>query len=142
VNSLINISEGTSLAIHGLGLLCERAPNRLSVKAMAQALNASEAHLAKVFGKLQKRGWISSMRGPYGGFALTTSADDISFLDVYELFEATVEVDNCPLGRKYCPFSGCMFDGRINTLNQAIYKVLRDTSISDLSPSSKGLEIE
>ena len=63
MNSLVNISEGTSLAIHGLGLLADIAPGRINVKAAAENLRASEAHLAKVFGKLQKSGLVSSTRG-------------------------------------------------------------------------------
>ncbi len=90
MNSLVNISEGTSLAIHGLGLLADIAPDRINVKLAAVNLKASEAHLAKVFGKLQKSGLVSSTRGPSGGFILEKAADEISFMDVYELFEAPV----------------------------------------------------
>jgi Rrf2 family protein len=107
MNNLINISEGTSLAIHGLGLLAESAPDRINVKAAAERLRASEAHLAKVFGKLQKSGLVSSIRGPSGGFALEKSPEEITFMEVYELFEAAVDPDACPLGRNHCPFGNC-----------------------------------
>lgn len=138
MNNLINISEGTSLAIHGLGLLAETAPERLSVKIAAENLRASEAHLAKVFVKLQKKGWVASSRGPSGGYSLSASPDDISFLDVYELFEATVDTEGCPMGRKHCPFGSCMFDGRIHKVNMEIYKILKNTTITDLSSSIEG----
>ncbi|WP_417348822.1 RrF2 family transcriptional regulator [Ferrimonas sp.] len=132
MNSLINISEGTSLAIHGLGLLAECAPERLSTKAAAQRLSASEAHLAKVFGKLQKKGWVNSTRGPAGGFTLSISPDEVTFLDVYELFQEKIEMQSCPLGRSSCPFDNCMFDGRIHQLNLEVYKTLKNTTITDL----------
>ena len=135
MSSLINISEGTSLAIHGLGLLAEYAPQRLSVKIAAQRLSASEAHLAKVFGKLQKKGWVSSTRGPAGGFLLSVSPDEVTFLDVYELFQEKVQIQTCPLGRTSCPFDDCMFDGRIHKLNLEVYKMLKNTTITDLNSS-------
>lgn len=133
MNNLVNISEGTSLAIHGLGLLAEMAPGRINVKSAAESLKASEAHLAKVFGKLQKSGLVSSTRGPSGGFALEKSPDKISFMDVYELFEAPVDPDACPMGRKHCPFGSCFFEGRIHKVSKEIYGIMKDTMISDLS---------
>ncbi len=132
MNSLVNISEGTSLAIHGLGLLADIAPGRINVKAAAENLRASEAHLAKVFGKLQKSGLVSSTRGPTGGFTLEKAPEKISFMDVYELFEAPVDPEVCPLGRKHCPFGSCLFEGRIHKISMDIYGIMKDTMISDL----------
>ena len=133
MNNLVNISEGTSLAIHGLGLLAERMPERMNVKKAAEVLQASEAHLAKVFGKLQKGGLVSSTRGPSGGFALTRDPQEISFLEVYVLFEASANPDACPMGKRHCPYGGCFFEGRIHKVAQEIYRIMEETRISDLT---------
>jgi Rrf2 family protein len=133
MNSLVNISEGTSLAIHGLGLLADIAPDRINVKLAAVNLKASEAHLAKVFGKLQKSGLVSSTRGPSGGFTLEKAANQISFMDVYELFEAPVDPEACPMGRRHCPSGSCFFEGRIHKVSKEIYGIMKDTMISDMS---------
>ncbi len=135
MNSLVNISEGTSLAFHGLGLLARTAPGRVSVKQAARSLKASEAHLAKVFGKLRKRGWVSSVRGPSGGFTLRIPPEEISFLDVYELFEEAVDVKSCPLGGRFCPFGRCVFDSRMEHVIRDIYRIMKSTTISDLGLS-------
>jgi len=132
MNSLVNISEGTSLAIHGLGLLANISPGRVNVKSAAENLKASEAHLAKVFGKLQKSGLVSSTRGPSGGFVLAKAPEDISFMDVYEIFEAPVDPESCPMGRNYCPSDSCLFEGRIHKVSREIYSILQNTMISDL----------
>jgi Rrf2 family protein len=132
MNSLINISEGTSLAIHGLGLLANISPGRINVKSAAENLQASEAHLAKVFGKLQKSGLVNSTRGPSGGFVLAKSPENISFMDVYEIFESPVNPESCPMGRNYCPFNSCLFEGRIHRVSQEIYRIMKNTMISDL----------
>jgi len=132
MNSLVNISEGTSLAIHGLGLLATVAPDRINVKSAAEILKASEAHLAKVFGKLQKSGLVTSTRGPSGGFALEKEPGRISFMDVYEIFEAPVDPEACPMGRNHCPFNSCLFEGRIHKVSQEIYSIMKNTMISDL----------
>lgn len=140
MTQLVNMNEATSLALHGLGLLAGMAPDRLAVKQAAAALHASEAHLAKVFGTLQKRGWVTSSRGPTGGYELAVNPEELSFLDVYELFESPVDSRGCPLGKKHCPFAQCMFDDRISAVTREIYRVMKETRISDLAATPQGKE--
>ncbi|MCG8454032.1 MAG: Rrf2 family transcriptional regulator [Spirochaetales bacterium] len=135
MHSLVNISEGTSLAIHGLGLMAERAPERLNVRQAAAELEASEAHLAKVFGKLQKSGLVESVRGPAGGFTLARKAEDISFFEVYEIFEAPTNPEECPMGRRHCPFGSCFLGGRLHKVVRGLLDVMTSTSIADLGNS-------
>ena len=47
--NLVNLSEATSLALHSLVLIAKKQPLRMNVKVLAEKLNASQAHLAKVF---------------------------------------------------------------------------------------------
>jgi Rrf2 family protein len=131
MNNLLNISEGTSLAFHGLALIAERTPGRLSVKALAGDLRASEAHLAKVFQKLNKAGIVSSFRGPTGGFVLNKPAGEISFLDVYEILESPVLLNNCPLGKSMCSMHRCIFEGKIQGISRDIYEALQKIKLSD-----------
>lgn len=133
MTQLVNMTEATSLALHGLGLLAGISPDRLAVKQAAHLLNASEAHLAKVFATLQKKGWVKSVRGPTGGYELAVNPDEVSFLEIYELFETRVETQGCPLGRPHCAFGKCMFDSRINKVTQEIYRIMKETRISDLT---------
>ena len=133
MNKLVNITEGTSLAFHGLALIAESAPARLNVKTVAEKLYASEAHLAKVFQKLNKAGIISSVRGPAGGFVLEQPADQITLLKVYEILESPVRLDDCPMGREKCSFRNCIFEGRMNEVSREIYKVLQEVKLSDFA---------
>ncbi len=54
MSGVVAVSEAVSLAFHGMGLLA--SGKRMSAKEMAEAVNVSEAHLAKVFQKLVKEG--------------------------------------------------------------------------------------
>ena len=59
MKSLLSMSEGASLALHGLALVAKKSPERVNTRELAVALSASEAHLAKVFQKLQRAGIVS-----------------------------------------------------------------------------------
>lgn len=129
--NLLNISEGSSLAMHSLALIAARKPERLTVKHLAEELKASQAHLAKVFQKLSKAGLVSSVRGPAGGFILDRDADEITFLDIYEIMEGKVSRSDCPLGRGYCAFDKCIFSNDFSRISADIYDTYQKIKLSD-----------
>ena len=133
MKNLVNVSEGAYLALHGLALLHQRAPQRVSVKAMAAELHASEAHLAKIFQKLHKAGIVDSVRGPAGGFFLSSGSEDSTFLDIYEIVEGKVKLGGCPFGKINCAFASCIFSGELNRLSKEIYDFFKSMKIKDFS---------
>ena len=129
--SLVNVSEGASLALHSLVLVAKNHPKRISVKVLAEELKASQAHLAKVFQKLTKSGLVKSVRGPAGGFELSKPAKDISFLEIYEIIDGKVVLGGCPLGKSECSFEKCIFTSKLNKLSADIYKSFKGISLAD-----------
>jgi len=129
--NLLNISEGAYLAMHSLALIASKQPERLSVKNLAEELNASQAHLAKVFQKVSKAGLVTSVRGPAGGFILDKPAEDISFLDIYEIIEGKVNLGDCPLGKNRCSFNMCIFNNDFNRISRDIYNTYDKIKLSN-----------
>lgn len=129
--SLVSVSEGASLALHSLVLVAKNQPNRMNVKVLADELDASRAHLAKVFQKLSKAGLVKSVRGPAGGFELSKPAKDISFLEIYEIMEGKVILGGCPLGKTKCSFEKCIFTSKMNEISVEIYKSFKNISLAD-----------
>lgn len=127
------MTEGAYLAMHGLALIAQKQPERLSVKHLAEALDASRDHLAKVFQKLSKAGLVTSVRGPAGGFILNKAAEDISFLDIYEIIEGTVNLGACPLGKKMCAFHSCIFSSEFHRISEDIYHTYKKIKLSDFT---------
>jgi Rrf2 family protein len=131
MNNLINMSEGTYLALHGLVLITKKSPERVNVKTLAKLLQSSEAHLAKVFQNLSKAGIVKSVRGPAGGFVLKHSPDDINFLDIFEIIEGKVVIEKCPFGKADCAFESCIFSSKLNRISQEIYDVYKNLKLAD-----------
>ena len=131
--NLLNMSEGAYLALHSLALIAKKQPERLSVKNLAEELNASQAHLAKVFQKLGKAGLVTSIRGPAGGFILDRDAEKISFLDIYETIEGKVQRCACPLGKEECSFDECILGGEIGRLSSELYETYGTIKLSDFA---------
>ncbi|MDZ7859213.1 MAG: Rrf2 family transcriptional regulator [Candidatus Krumholzibacteriota bacterium] len=133
MNSLIDISGGAFLALHSLALMAAREPEKINLKTISDRLDVSEAHLAKVMQRLSKAGFVSSYRGPAGGFTLNKPTDEISLLDIYECIEGKVELGDCPLGRGKCIFKRCIFSDSLSRISKEIYNTLRRLKLANFS---------
>jgi len=131
MSKLLNLSEATYLALHGLVHIASKTPDRVSVKEIAQILQASEAHLSKIFQKLTRAGIVTSVRGPQGGFELSRSPKHVSFLEIIELFEGEIEVTGCPFGKKHCVFRTCIIDAEVAQATKIIYDRFKDMVLAD-----------
>ena len=131
--NLLNMSEGAYLAMHSLALIAGKQPERLTVKHLAEELEASQAHLAKVFQKLGKAGLVKSVRGPAGGFILDKEADEISFLDIYEIIEGRVSKTDCPLGKGHCAFDSCILGNDFNRISNDLYDAYKNIKLSNFN---------
>lgn len=138
MKSLLSMSEGASLALHGLALVAKKSPERVNARELAATLGASEAHLAKVFQKLQHAGLVESVRGPAGGFSLARAAGEISFMDIYRVIDGEVQSTVCPLGKSKCLFRECIFHGRISGILAELHEKLNGIRLSDFITQTEG----
>ena len=56
--TVLRISDAAALALHAMVMLAEAPERRMSAKAIASELDASQAHLAKVLQRLAKAGLV------------------------------------------------------------------------------------
>ena len=131
MKNIIQISEASSLALHGMGLLAATG-RRMSIREIAAATGASEAHLSKVFQRLVKEGMIRSIRGPGGGFDLTRTPENITLLEIYSAIEGKPSSNTCLLHSGACPFSGCIFGDLIEDLTERFLRYLGETTLSGM----------
>jgi Rrf2 family protein len=130
MSEVVAVSEAVSLAFHGMGLLA--SGERKSAKEMAEAVNVSEAHLAKVFQRLVREGLVSSTRGPKGGFELAKSPDEITLFNIYATIEGVPKGDYCLLHKEQCPFGRCIFGSMLGKMTREFIDYLKNTTLGDL----------
>jgi Rrf2 family protein len=108
MNRFPSISEASSIAIHSLAFLAgSRRP--VNVNQLADQTGFSKNHISKVMQTLVKHGYLSSGRGPRGGFEIHRNADEISLLEIVELIEGKKEGHYCGISEDKCPFDSCVF---------------------------------
>ena len=64
---IFSLSEAASIAIHSMVLIA-RSDKMMNVVKIAERTGSSKHHVAKVLQRLVKEDYLSSVRGPHGGF--------------------------------------------------------------------------
>ena len=118
MSKVVAISEAASIALHGM-ILIARAKPSINVMQIAELTGASRHHVAKIMQRLAKNNYLSSHRGPSGGFMLKKPPEEITFLEIYEAIEGSIDITPCPLDKKICPFDKCIMN---NVTNQMTLK--------------------
>jgi Rrf2 family protein len=121
MSKIVSLSEASSIAIHGI-ILIARSAVSLNVIQIADATGTSKHHVAKVMQRLVKENFISSQRGPSGGFLLNVAPEAI---------EGKIEVSSCPMDKKVCPFDKCILDNISNRMTMEFRDYLAKQKVSD-----------
>lgn len=115
MSRIIALSEAASIAIHSLVLIA-RSEEMMNVVKISEATGSSKHHVAKVLQRLVKDGYLTSSRGPSGGFLMRKSPDEITLLNVYEAIEGKIEITDCPMENPVCPFDKCIMGNVVKKL--------------------------
>lgn len=128
---IVSYSEAASIGLHGM-LLVARAGETTNVQKIAEITKASKHHVAKVMQRLVKEGFLSSNRGPSGGFMLLMNPEEITLLMIYEAIEGKLKKTNCPNDHPICPLGGCILGTVVSDMSDLFRKHMEGSRLSDL----------
>ena len=65
---------------------------------IAKVQNISEPYLEQIMISLKSAGLVKTIRGCHGGYVLNRAPEDISILDIIELYEGKIKLSDCAEG--------------------------------------------
>lgn len=130
MSKIVTLTEAASIALHGM-IIVARTGGKTNVMQIAEITNSSRHHVAKIFQRLVKDGYLESHRGPNGGFSLKRDPDKITMLELYESIEGKIEVTSCPHDKHICPFEKCIMDNVTRKMTSDFRDHLRTNTLAD-----------
>ncbi|MCD4681634.1 MAG: Rrf2 family transcriptional regulator [Bacteroidales bacterium] len=129
---VIQFSEAAFIALHGMVIVARSKKDELvNVIQIAERLNSSKHHVAKVMQRLVKDGFLYSHRGPSGGFSLKVPPKEITLLDLYESIEGKIEIGDCPLDTPVCPFDKCIFNNVTKKMTEEFVEYMSNETLEN-----------
>ncbi len=100
---------------------------------IAERQEFSRKYLHALLTSLKEAGLVEARRGAQGGYVLTKNPSKIRVSDIFEALEGKISVVDCLTQKDSCTrIEGCETRDMWKTLNNAVVKVLRGTTLADL----------
>jgi len=129
---LLEMSEATALGLHAMAIIA-KSDEMVSAESLAQSLRASRAHLSKVLKTLSDAGFLTSKRGPSGGYMLAQPAASISLLRIYEALQGSIRLDGCLFDKPICDQVHCILGDLVEQVRGEVFEYLASTTLEDAS---------
>ena len=92
----------------------------------------SLSYLEQLFGKLRRRGLVSSVRGPGGGYQMAKKLDEVSVADIIRAVDEPIDATQCG-GRENCKDDRkCLTHDLWASLNDRIFEYLNSVSLAQM----------
>jgi len=110
----------------------------LQIKIIAQRQDISIKYLEQLMAILKSAGFIRSIRGAKGGYALAKPPSQIKLSDVFNALEGTITTAECVENKNYCARSADCVTRQVWTeVQEAIVTVLQSITLQDLVDRTK-----
>jgi Rrf2 family iron-sulfur cluster assembly transcriptional regulator len=107
---------------------------KCSIKELSKRLKLPYHFLAKILQQLSRKGLLTSLKGPTGGFGLAIPAEHITLFHIVEAIDGPSLFNNCVLGLPECGGKHpCPVHDRWGELREQIYAMLVRKSIAQLA---------
>ena len=109
-----------------------------SIKKLTKKLDIPYHFLAKIMQDLTRKGLLSSLKGPSGGFALGMPSKDITLFHIVEAIDGIDFLHNCVLGFPECSGKNpCAAHDSWSGLRDGIYSMLVNKNIAEMANAMK-----
>ena len=130
MQNTIKISDACAIALHAITYIAEQKGRPCSAAQIAARYRASKDHTSKVMQRLNKAGFITSVKGPSGGSVINKNKKLITFFEIYEAIDGEMACSACLLKDKACKKNEkCIMGRTVKDMNKLFKDYLKKTVI-------------
>lgn len=127
------ITRQTDYAMRCVLYLARDEDQVSSVSEISRTMHIPKTFLAKIFQKLGRAGLVTSVRGGNGGFRLAKRPEEISLLDIMNVFQGPAAINDCAVEGGKCRLSkSCPVHPVWIEIREEVNRKLREKTIADL----------
>ncbi|MEE9325717.1 MAG: Rrf2 family transcriptional regulator [Cocleimonas sp.] len=115
----------------------------VSLLEISERQTISLSYLEQLFSKLRRKGLVTSMRGPGGGYSLSRSPNEIAVSNIIMAVDENLDVTNCGNASAGCNEDNkrCLTHNLWMDLSNRIQSFLDNISLQDLMDKGDVLEV-
>lgn len=129
------LSKTTEYALRAIVYIAIQDASGLKtgIKEIAKELELPMHFIGKILQDMVRKGLISSIKGPGGGFFLHRTAAEISILEVVQTIDGLEAFRKCGMGMKQCSdLHPCPLHDEIKAYREQLLRVFKNRTVQDL----------
>ncbi|MDZ7345132.1 MAG: Rrf2 family transcriptional regulator [candidate division KSB1 bacterium] len=132
-------SRPCEYALQAVLYLALQPPEQMTtIKDLAKKLDIPSPFLAKILQNLSRKGLLTSLKGPAGGFMLAMPAKEITLLHIVEAIDGKALFEKCVLGFPECSGKNpCPVHETWARLRENLRMMLMSKSIAQMAKETK-----
>jgi len=132
-------SRQCEYALQAVVYIALKPPGEMtSIREMTGPLKIPYHYLAKILQDLVHKGFLSSLKGPAGGFSLGMPAKDITLLRIVEAIDGVDFTRICVMGFPECPGKNtCAVHDSWAVVRDGLYSMLTSRNVGQLAREMK-----
>lgn len=129
----MRFQKTTEYAIRAMVYLAKHPDQRLSARALHEALHIPYKYLGRLMSSLAEAGLVSVEHGKYGGYQVSSEREAIYLYQIAEQVEGLEDYERCILGFPDCSDDApCALHDRWMERREDIKTMLYETTLADL----------
>lgn len=131
-------SNATNYALHTIvHLMLQPKESLVGVQELAEMQHLSPTYLSKILTKLAKAGLIESTPGSKGGYKISRTKQEISFLDVIHVIEGDTSLFDCSIHHE-----GCLIENTMRQAEENMKDELKSVLLNDIAKEAMSKQKE
>lgn len=131
---MLRLNKLTDYSIVILTALAKRANETLSATVLAAELQLTLPMVSKVLKHLADAKFVSSTRGPQGGYQLAKASSDITLAGIVQALEHNPGITACSTDENQCDQTQhCLVKENWQLINKAVMLTLDSITLSDMT---------
>ena len=104
-----------------------------SARSMASTYGIPHELLAKILQRLAKKNIVQAVKGPTGGYKISTDPTKINMTEFFEIMEGPMGIMDCYFDSQCEQISGCTIREPINRINDSIRSMFNNMTLADIT---------
>jgi Rrf2 family protein len=127
------INRDVDYAARALVFIARANKPTVSVVKMTAEVGVSGPFLRKIMQKLQKAGFVHSVKGKGGGFSLARSPKSINLSQLIAALQGEIRLNECVFRQKLCQqHASCILRHKIAAMESRLVSEIEGITLSDL----------
>ena len=131
---MLKITRKVEYALIALRHLQQNKQGKIcSAKTMSLEYGIPQELLAKILQKLTKENIVASVKGPKGGYKISSDTSSINMTKFFEIMEGPMGIVDCYFDSNCEQLNGCTIREPINRINNSIRTMFDKMTLADIT---------